>query len=114
MNAAGAILLEVMDKEISIPQMWVGYLLFGALAVYLAPRSIAWPVAIALWLAVVGWGQALELNDLWVGPAIRREAGEVYVTHSYASLIVGLLLCVAGIARHIRRRLVTRASAANA
>jgi hypothetical protein len=114
MNAAGVILLEVMDKEMSVPQMWIGYLLFGAMALYLAPRSVAWPLGIALWLAVVGWGQALELNDPWVGPAIRREAGEAYVTHSYASLFAGLLLCAAGIARHVRRRLVTRAPVANA
>jgi hypothetical protein len=71
-------------------------------------------MVIALWLAFVGWGQAMELNDPSVGPAIRQEAGEAYVTHSYARLIVGLLLCVVGIARYASRRLVTRAPVANA
>lgn len=85
---------EVMDKEPSVSQIWAWALLGGA-ALALTWRIRAWLGAVVTALV------ALFFRDLWseitdpaVGPAIRAEAGDGYVTSAtLATLIVVLLAC---------------------
>jgi hypothetical protein len=48
-------------------------------------------------------GVHLELQDPFVGPAIRREAGERYVTHFYLAVAVAVVLNATGVYFGLRR-----------
>jgi len=95
MNALFAI-LEVMDKE---PSLTATVILAGALGLvgFLAGRRRPWfalfPLAALL---LFGFGRLSELQDPFVGAAIRQEAGSGYAVLTYVSMAVGLALCVAG------------------
>ncbi|MBB6069329.1 hypothetical protein HKM21_21580 [Longimicrobium terrae] len=95
----GLALLEVMDKEASIPGMWAAALLLGGAGLLLGRRSVLWPIVLGLLIALLGWGVRLELADPYVGPAILSEAGPWYPLHNLASTGVGFALCAAGLVR---------------
>lgn len=88
---------EVMDKELSIPQIWQALLwalAFGTLAAALW----RWLLILSL-LAGLATGLAFawtEWFDPSVGPAIRVEAGAVYGAHVHAALSLLLVAHVAG------------------
>ena len=95
MNALLAI-LEVTDKE---PSLALTLILAGSLGLagFIAGRRRPWvslvPLAALLFL---GWARVSELQDPFVGPAIRQEPGSGYAVLTYAAIAVGILLCVAG------------------
>ena len=100
-------LLEVMDKEPSLPEVWSAAIILaaaGAIAGFLRPR---WLFAILPLTAAASWVLLSELRDPYVGPAIRAEAGEDYVTQSYAAIALALLTPLAALAL---RGVVARAS----
>lgn len=104
MHALGFALLEVMDKEWSVPSMWLIFLVLGVAAAWLARRSIFASLCVASLVVLLAMGQHSELTDPFVGPAIRREAGGAYFVHSYASMAVALALCAGAVAWAALRR----------
>ena len=90
------ILFEVMDKEWPIWSLLLVFVGLGLLGLLLSRR---WPlvgVLVAVLVLVGGLRQAAELNDPYVGPAIRNEAGIGYVIVSYGSIALGIILLVVG------------------
>jgi len=82
---------EVADKEPAIPQLWMVPAIITAIAFVAGmkrPSFALFLLPIALFCA---WGQIDELNDPFVGPAIRAELGEAYFTHGYLSAVVGII-----------------------
>jgi hypothetical protein len=98
------ILLEVMDKELSLPFIW-GY--FGVIAVagfLLVRKHPAFLLLIIpLWLLAASLHFS-ELNDPFVGPDIIREAGNSYVVQSYFAIVTSAILPLIGFAAWVRRR----------
>lgn len=87
---------EVMDKELSILQIWQA--LLGALA-FCALATALWRwLLVASLLAGLATGLAFawtEWFDPLVGPAIRVEAGAAYGAHVHAALSLLLIAHVA-------------------
>lgn len=91
-------LLEVMDKEPSLPGIWIGAAVSGGLGFWGARRWI-WPGVLLLALEGVGLsGMHAELADPFVGPAILAEAGRGYVIQSYAAAWIAIAATAAGLA----------------
>lgn len=99
---------EVMDKELSVSEIWFWSLASGVAGL------LGWPAFRPL--AAIGAGLGLlmlvsvltELADPAVGPAILREAGPEYPVHVWAALLVAISLHMLGIVarRTLRRRRV--------
>jgi hypothetical protein len=109
-------LLEVMDKEPSLPGIWIGAAVFGGVGFWSARRWV-WPGLLFLAWEVLGlWGTHAELTDRFVGPAILQEAGRGYVMQSYVAAGLSIAATAAGLAwgilRWQRRRAVTAAPGA--
>lgn len=94
MSAPGLVLLEVMDKELTIPQLWVTFLFLGIAAAWLARWSVVASLCVGSFIVLMAMGQHSELNDPFVGPAILREAGPWYPLHSYAAVAMALAMCL--------------------
>jgi hypothetical protein len=95
---APAILLEVMDKEASVTDLWVSAVIIGVGGFLLARYRywLALPVlAFALFRA---WGHIGELRDPFVGPEILHEAGGDYWFHSYVTITISLVIPMVGAA----------------
>ncbi len=91
-----AILFEVMDKEWPL---WFVLVVFVGLGLGGMVACTKKPNMVVLFLALVlagGIRQVVELNDPYVGPAIRNEAGLRYVILSYVSIGAGILLPLIG------------------
>lgn len=104
MNMAAAIALEVMDKEWPL---WFVLLSFAGVAVVGLLVCRKWPLAaLLIWAWAVFGGLRLwsELNDQYVGPAIRSEAGVGYAVLSYASVGAAVLLPAIGVWQNRARR----------
>jgi len=87
---------EVMDKEWPLWLVLVGFLGLGLVGMLLCRK---WPlIAIFILPIVVSCGvrKVLELNDPYVGGAIRQQAGLRYVILSYLAFGSGLILLVVG------------------
>lgn len=110
MNVLGVALLEVMDKEASVPWMWFSFLVLGAAALSLGRRSLVGSLCVAALAVLVALGQYGEMTDPVIGPAIRREAGDAYFVHGYTSMVMGLAMCAAGVAWALARRMTRRAA----
>jgi hypothetical protein len=83
---------EVMDKEPTVTANWMWAVVSGALAI-LVWRWRWWLGAVLSFVALAGiYFMHQEINDPSVGPAIRVEAGQGYVTQFYLSAAVGCLL----------------------
>jgi len=96
MVISAAFALEVMDKEWPQWLVLVGFLGVGLIGMLLCRK---WPVFAILFLPLVvfyGIGQMLELNDAYVGEAIRREAGAQHVALSYLAFGSSVILLVVG------------------
>ena len=79
---APAILLEVMDKQASVTDLWVAAVVI-AVGGFLLARYRYWLVLPVLAFALLSaWIQIGELRDPFVGPAILHEAGPDYWSHS--------------------------------
>lgn len=97
MNVAGAIAFEVMDKEWPLWFVLIGFAGVGVIGLFVCRR---WPIAALLiwaWAIVGGVRISLEINDKYVGPAIRSEAGLAYAVLSYVSVGVAFLLPAIGV-----------------
>jgi len=95
-SSAPALLFEVMDKEWPLWFVVAGFLGVGLFGLFVRMKR---PIAVVLFLAWAVYGavrQLAELNDPYVGPAIRSEAGLPYVVLSYASIGIGVLLPLIG------------------
>jgi hypothetical protein len=102
-----AVLLEVMDKEPSLPEVWSAAIFLaaaGAIAGFLRPR---WLFAVLPLTIAVSWVHLSELRDPFVGTAIRAEVGAAYVSQSYAAIALALLTPLAAL---VLRRVAARAS----
>ena len=101
-SSAGAY-AEVMDKEPSAAQNWLTAAAGGLLAIA-AWRWRLWAgltvTTLVMWELI---GVYLELQDPFVGPAMRLEAGEQYVTQYYAAVAVAVVLNATGVYLRIRR-----------
>jgi len=87
---------EAMDKEWPlwlVMLVFVGLGLSGLLLGRRRPLVAIFIVALAI---IGGAGQVMELNDVYVGPAIRHEAGLGYVILSYFSIGLGVILPLIG------------------
>lgn len=104
MSALGLVLLEVMDKEWTVPQMWASFLFVGLVAALLARWSVIASLCAGLLIVMMAMGQHGELTDPYVGPAIRREAGDAYFVHSYVAMAVALAMCLGAVAWTMAKR----------
>ena len=93
------ILLEVMDKEPSLPTIWLTYLALG-IGGFFAGRFRRWLVALPAFL-ILGFAvaQLSEWLDPFVGPAMRNEAGAFYFVQSGVALAIAGTLCALGMRR---------------
>jgi hypothetical protein len=96
MSLLTATLFEVMDKEWPLWFVLLGFLGVGLVGMLVCRK---WPpvaVLVLAWIIYGGMPQVLELNDDYVGPAMRNEAGLWYVILSYVSIGAGILLPLIG------------------
>jgi hypothetical protein len=90
-------LLEVMDKEASVPEMWFGAVVFGGIGFWSARRWV-WPGPLFLaWLAFGLWAVHGELTDRSIGPAILEETGRSYPVHAYLSSALATAAVLTGL-----------------
>ena len=81
------VVFEVMDKEPSLSGLALWYVGLCAIA-YLASRQRWWLGLLLLpVIGFIGFSNIAEVRDPYVGPAILQEAGQRYVTLSYAMLL---------------------------
>jgi hypothetical protein len=87
---------EVMDKELSVPQIW----LMLALALLICAAA----AAVWRWLLIPSFflglligpaGARMEWLDPFVGPAIRHEAGAGYGIHATITILIIILAHIA-------------------
>src|SRR5438067_13832767 len=94
MNSLTALLAEVADKEPTLPKLWiVAIVLSGAsllLGFWRRWAALIPAAAAAIWAYTV-WS---ELNDRFVGPAIRQELGDAYIAQSYVTTLLPFLYVV--------------------
>ena len=90
-------LAEVMDKEPSLPGVWLWSLVASVLSVLLTRLRwwlvfLSLPVAAFLPVRIV-----LECHDPFVGPAILSEGGSDYVLQVYLALVLVVLANAVGL-----------------
>ena len=91
MNATVAF-LEVMDKEPTLFQVWLTFLITGVGGFCLG-RYRRWLLFVVMPLALyLAWVHFSELHDTSVGPHILREAGRHYFTQSYVAMALAITL----------------------
>ena len=94
---------EVMDNEPSLGENWIWSIAGGLIAIA-AWRWRWWAGLAVTSIALLGLlAVYLELRDLFVGPAMRLEAGERYVTQFYLAVGVAVVLNAAGVYLGMRR-----------
>jgi hypothetical protein len=100
-----SLLLEVMDKEPAISEVWLQAAAFAILGA-LAARYRPWALLVVLPLAALFLGTPLtEVRDPHVELAIRAEAGAGYVWQVYAATALAFLAApAAGLAWRGRAR----------
>ncbi len=93
---------EVMDKEFSFLTV-VLLNLFGMILVFLAARLKPWLLLILLpVLGTLFYLHLTELIDPYVGPAIAKEAGKLYIFISWSAPVLVIVSCSIGF--YLRRR----------
>ncbi len=91
------LILEVMDKVLSLRTVWGAALLLGLVG-FVAARFRRWLVLPALTvIGVLAYWQLSELADAAVRPGIIQEAGRGYLIQSCAAVAVAVLLSVLGL-----------------
>ena len=99
-----ALAFEVMDKELPLWLVLLSFVGLGILGMLIGRR---WPVASVLVLFLIAFGSARqlgELNDPYVGPAIKAEAGISYFVLSYLAVLTSVLLVTIGTIKGWRQR----------
>lgn len=101
---AASVAAEVMDKEPSQAQNWL-WSVAGGLVAMAAWRWRWWSGLTVSSIVLTGLlAVHSELQDPFVGPAIRSEAGEGYVTQFYLAAVVAVVLNGSGVYLGLRRR----------
>lgn len=88
-----------MDKEWPLWLVLVLFLGLGLVGMVLCRK---WPILAVLILPLIivgGTGQVMELNDPYVGEAIRQEAGLRYAVLSYLAIGSSFILVIIGTLR---------------
>jgi len=93
------IIFEVMDKEWPLWFVLLAFLGAGLVGMLVCRKWPLMAVLVLAWIVYGGMRQLLELNDPYVGPAMRNEAGLSYVILSYVSIGAGILLPLIGVWR---------------
>jgi hypothetical protein len=98
------LLLEVMDKELTVPQT-VAYAVPLGLIGFLAARWRAWlALPVLAILVIIADTVASELADSAVRAAILQEAGPYYAVQVFGLLGAAALATLAGAATRLYRR----------
>ena len=106
------LLLEVMDKEPGALALWASALVWGGLG-FFAGRWRWWAATpFIVWGVLSGLAVATELRDPFVGPAMRAEAGPLYVWHAGLSTVIFVALPTIGALVGRRRSRSARSAAA--
>ena len=98
------IFFEVMDKELSLVQIWTYSLVLGVGGFFLAKYRYWLLVVVLAIVALLSWSHLSELHDPFVGPDIVREAGYTYVVQSYVALAIASVLPLIGAMVKWKRR----------
>ncbi len=101
---ASYLVFEVMDKEWPLWLVLVFFLGLGSCGIVICRK---WPLMSVFVLALVILGAirvVAELNDPYVGGAIRAEAGLRYFVLTYLAIGVSVLLTLAGTWQGFTRR----------
>ena len=106
------LILEVMDKEPPLSTIWIVALIIGVAGFVICKYryiSILLFLPLALLLSI---GFYRELNDAFVGSAIRHEAGSEYVYQSYLAMAIAIIAPLFGalLGYKQQRRLTSRSS----
>jgi hypothetical protein len=92
---------EVMDKEPSLLSIWI--LCFaGIFLAFLSAKKSKWVAIITLPIMLFFASLIGEVEDPFVGPAILKEAGNIYIVSAYIAPL--LVLFSLGGAFYIRRK----------
>ena len=94
---------EVMDKEPTALELWAVGILWGLAGLFAWRRHVVLGIVVTLLAFPLVWGFHWELTDSYVGPAIRREAGQGYVVQAYLSMGLCVGLHLVGVARRFSR-----------
>lgn len=106
---------EVMDKEPTLPQLWAVAILWGLAGFFAWRRHPVLGTLVTLLGFPLVWGFHWELTDRYVGPEIRREAGQAYVVQAYLSMGLCFALHLLGALRQLTRiRRLSRSTEDNA
>ena len=95
---------EVADKEPSIAWLWGEAIIINLLAIVLERVRPKLGLVVLPIAAFLAWGGYMELTDPYVGPAIRQELGQGYITTSYLTYAVALLGPVIIVFLHAKMR----------
>jgi hypothetical protein len=103
-NLALYLVFEVMDKEWPLWLVLVFFLGLGLTGIVICRK---WPIVSVVVLALISLGGisvVAELNDPYVGDAIRAEAGLRYFVLTYLVMGASVLLTLAGTWQGYMRR----------
>jgi hypothetical protein len=99
------LLAEVMDKEPTLPELFLIPVIVGVFT-FLLIRWSRWFFFPAFLLSfLLGWAVTSEVRDPYVGPAIVREAGYYYIWCAYVAASTPAVLALLGLIfsrKHLR------------
>ena len=104
LSTASAAFAEVADKEPSVGVLWAEAVAINLLALVLERFRPKLGLAVLPIAAFRAWGGYMELADPYVGPTIREELGQSYITTSYLTYALALLGPVVIVLFHAKLR----------
>ena len=96
-----AFLLEVMDKEPTVTEIWLIFLIVGIVGFFLC-RYRAWLIAPVFILIICFAPILMPDNDEFVQRAILEEAGANYYRYSYPAILIAIVLPAIGMLFNVR------------
>jgi hypothetical protein len=87
---------EVTDKEPPLALVLLFFLSIGSAGMLMGRRRPLLCVPFVAVLLIFGFMEFMELNDAFVGPAIREESGLAHVVLSYFAILVGIAMPLVG------------------
>jgi hypothetical protein len=91
-----ALLFEISDKVSSVQGMYFVFIILGLIGLILG--FYRWWASV-IWLffptSFIAFGEIVEINNLYQN--IIQELGKSYIWHTYISVIIGVLINIAGI-----------------
>ncbi len=98
-----AMFFEVMDKEPPLGLVLLFFLSVGGAGMLMGRRRPLLCLPFVAVLLILGFAGFMELNDAFVGPAIREGGGLAYVALSYLAILGGIAMPLAGAVIGARR-----------